>query len=91
VGGNLLPLPLAGGTGFPGVRGRVFVIWGGGGEHHHGTCNSHPSGYSFGESIPYNAQTKAKKRQERSVPRMWCNCRFIKNTRLEENISAPYD
>jgi len=45
------PLPLARGTGFPGVRGRVFVIWGGGGEHHHGTCNSHPPGYSFGESI----------------------------------------
>ena len=44
------PLPLARGTGFPGVRGRVFVIWGGG-EHHHGTCNSHPPGYSFGESI----------------------------------------
>jgi len=36
------PLPLAGGTGFPGVRGRAFVIWGGGGEHYHGTCNSHP-------------------------------------------------
>jgi len=51
MGRNLLPLPLARGMGFPGVRGQVFVIWGGGGEHHHGTCNSHPSNYSFGESI----------------------------------------
>jgi len=36
---------------WPGVRGWVFVIWGGGGEHHHGTCNSHPPSYSFCRTI----------------------------------------
>ena len=48
------PLPLAEGTGFPGVRGQVFAKWWGGGEHHCGRCNYHPPGYSLSKNIPYN-------------------------------------
>ena len=85
------PLPLAEGTGFPGVRGWVFAKWWGGGEHHCGRCNYQSPGYSLSKNIQYNVETKAKKKREDSIPQMWCNCGFIEKVRYEENIPVAFD
>ena len=84
-------IPLAKGMGFLGVRGQVFAKWWRRGEHSCGRCNYHPPGHFLSETILYNVYTKGIKRQEDSIPQMWCNYSFIEKARYEENIPVTYD
>ena len=37
------------------------------------------------------SRLRLKKKQEDSIPQMWCNCGFIEKARYEENRSVAFD